>query len=287
MIDVAEYMALITEEARRIRHLLPRRHLIELADLVAGGAAHVIEWLRMSPDAGPALVRVYARQGMLAEIRRWDHGTKAYPVGASRFASYDTTAESFAGWPRRSVPAPPIELMIDLLRELLKVRLVDAYCWITCELHDDPYDKAAAELGFSRESIKNCMRRAAVTLRETLVDYDPPSPLQQSREEVAARLFRQGLSVNDVAARVYMDPRRLTAIQDAVVPGAQQRRAEFVSQRTTHRPDLEEIVRLRKSGLTHAGIARCLGCSQSSVSRILRRNGLWEPRIDSRSRRAA
>jgi hypothetical protein len=61
VIDVEPYMAIITQEAR-YRAMLPRSRPIEVADLVAGGALHVLESLRMGCNAGPALVRVRARQ---------------------------------------------------------------------------------------------------------------------------------------------------------------------------------------------------------------------------------
>src|SRR6185295_16824921 len=120
MVDVEPHLRAITQEARRLRYALPIDHAIELQDLVSAGVAHSLEFLRFDGVPSPALVRANARQGMLAEVRRWDHGTRDHPVYASQFVDIDESSE----WKiRRSHPAPPIELMIDLLREVLKLRM--------------------------------------------------------------------------------------------------------------------------------------------------------------------
>jgi hypothetical protein len=41
---------------------------------------------------------------------------------------------------RRCVSTPPIELRIDLLRELLRLRLADALAWVSCRLCDNDHE---------------------------------------------------------------------------------------------------------------------------------------------------
>jgi hypothetical protein len=47
---------------------------------------------------------------------------------------------------RRCVSTPPIELRIDLLRELLRLRLADALAWVSCRLCDNDHEVVAREL---------------------------------------------------------------------------------------------------------------------------------------------
>lgn len=273
-------MAVISHEARRVKSMLPPWHSIELADLVSAGAMHVLEHLRFDCSAGPALIRVYSRQGMLAEIRRWDHGTKKHPVNAARFREYDESTPLLAL--RRSVAPPPIELMIDLLRELLKMRLVHAFSWVTCRLHDDDLDVAARELGHTPESIRGShLTRASRQLREALCEYEPRPG--KTRHQRAVELFRGGASCAAVAKALHMHETKAAQIQDSIDPSAKRRRAAQARAMRVGRTDVKtaDIIQLRRSGLTEDAIAARLGCGQHLVNKRLRKLGLREGRIDS------
>jgi hypothetical protein len=280
VVDVAEHMQLITLEARRVRKLLPQRHLIELCDLVSAGAEHVLAHLRFNCNVGPACVRVYARQGMIAEVRRWDHGTKKHPVHVDRFV--DVFDPAYA--PKAFTPRPPIELMIDLLRELLKLRLADALAWTVHRLNDDDHQVSARELGEASSSQRNRVARAASALRTALRDY-APNPCK-TRHQRAVELFRQGASCEHVARAVKMCPVGAARIQDSIDPAAKRRRAAQAELIRGGRKDIRDadVVSLRSEGLTMQAIADRLGCGTHLVQCRMKKLGLDTTRIDSRRR---
>lgn len=285
MVDVAEHMGVVTHEAHRVLRLIPPSLGLELADLVSAGAAHVLEALRMDISAGPALVRVYARQGMLSEVRRWSHGSKAHPVDRWRIVEYD---ESGAMPLRRSTPAPPIELMIDLLRALLRLRLCQAFSWVTCKLHDDDPAVAARELGHAASSVRGShLPRALAALRTDLAEWEPKPA--KTRHQRAVELFRGGSSCAEVSRRLAMGEVRAARIQDSIDPSAKRRRAAQALKMRQERSDVKtsDILLLRKNGLTERAIAMQLGCTQALVNRRLHKLGIHEGRIDSRLRRSA
>jgi hypothetical protein len=282
MVDVAEHMLVITHEARRLRKRLPARHPIELADLVSAGALHVHETLRFDMTGGPALVRVWARQGMLAEVRRWDHGTKMHPVSSCKFVEYE---EGGALVLRNHVPAPPMEIMIDLLRALLKCRLPDAFAWVSSRLADNDHAHTARELGEAECSMSNRVTRANKTLREALAEYEPKPA--KSAHQRAVELFRSGASVAFVAKSLHMSELRAAGIQDSVDPLAKRRRAAQAFRMRNERPDIKmaDIIALRRQGLTEQAIADRLGCGMALVNRRLKKHGLSEGRVDSLRKR--
>jgi transposase len=270
-------MLIITQEAKRLRRALPASHLIEVADLVAAGALRIHEGLRFDLTGGPALVRVWSRQGMLEEIRRWDHGTKTHPVRAAAFSAYEDGAVSL----KRCIPAPPIELMIDLLRELLRVRLPDAFAWVCSRINDQDHGHAASELGEADCSMRNRVSRASKQLRVALREYEPrPAKTPHQR---AVELFREGASCAEVHRRLGMSEARAARIQDSVDPLAKRRRAAWASKIRNGRPEIKlaDIVALRRDGLTQKAIADRLGCGQALVNRRMNKAGLNEGRIDS------
>lgn len=281
MVDVAEHMLVISHEARRLRKRLPARHPIELADLVSAGALHVHETLRFDMTGGPALVRVWARQGMLAEVRRWDHGTKAHPVSSCRFVEYEEGALVL----RTHVPTPPIEIMIDLLRALLKCRLPDAFAWLSSRLADNDHAHTARELGEAACSMKNRVARAGKVLQGSLAEYEPRPA--RTRHQRAVALFREGASCADVARRLRMDPDRAASIQDSIDPLAKRRRSAQAAAIRVGRTDIKtsDILMLRRQGLTETEIAKLLGCGQHLVNRRLHKLGFHEGRIDSLRKR--
>lgn len=243
---------------------------------------HVLETLRFDITAGPALIRVYARQGMLAEIRRWDHGTKKHPVDQRQFREYDEAAPDLAL--RRCTQPPPIELMIDLLRELLKLRLSDAFAWTSARLCDNDHDTAARELGEVAGSQRNRVARAAKALQKSLREYEPKPgkpPCQR-----AVELFREGASCAAVARATGLSETEAAAIQDSLDPLAKRRRAAQAKAMRIERTDVRtaDIIMLRRAKLTEAAIAAQLGCSQKLVNKRLHKLGIHEGRIDSRRR---
>jgi hypothetical protein len=283
VVDVAEHMHVITHEARRVLRVVPASLGLELADLVAAGAAHTLEGLRMSIEPGPALVRVYARQGMLAEVRRWGHGTKQHPVHRALLVEYD---ESAALPVRRATPAPPIELMIDLLRALLRLRLAHAYSWVTCRLHGDDLDVAARELGHSAASVRGShLPRAVSALRADLQEWEPKPA--KSPHQRAVELFRRGESCAFVAKALRMSETKAAQIQDSIDPLAKRRRAAQAHAMRHERQDIKlaDIIALRREGLTEQRIADQLGCGLALVNRRLKKNGLSEGRVDSLRKR--
>lgn len=282
VVDVAEHMLLITQEAKRLRRALPASHPIEVADLVSAGALRIHEGLRFDVTGGPALVRVWSRQGMLEEIRRWDHGTKTHPVRSAAFVPYE---DAHYDLPRCS-PTPPIELMIDLLRELLRLRLSHAYSWVVCRLHDDDSDVAARELGHSAATIRGShLSRATASLRAALAEYEPKPA--RSQHQRAVELFKQGASCAEVHRRLGMSEARAARIQDSIDLLAKRRRAAHAYKIRNGRPEIRmaDIVALRKEGLTQKAIADRLGCGQALVNRRMKKAGLNEGRIDSLRKR--
>lgn len=184
VIDLEPHLKAITQEAKRLRYALPMDHGIEVQDLVAAGVAHSLEFLRFDGVPSPALVRANARQGMLAEIRRWDHGTRKYGVHAARFDELDTTSE----WRlRRSTPPMPIEVMIDLLRERLKLRLAEALPFVSHCLRDDEHDVAVRELRIARAQCKNDIAAARKHLQGALAEYGLRSPRSNGRGTATTR----------------------------------------------------------------------------------------------------
>jgi DNA-binding CsgD family transcriptional regulator len=215
------------------------------------------------------LLFVCAKQAAVDYVKQWrgrDVGRRLNYRQKPRMVPYDELGSLPHTW-ARSTPPPPIELMIDLLRELLALRLSDAYAWVTCRLHDDPYEVAARELGYSRESIKNLVARGQRALRDRLADYS--SAPSWSTEKTAAKLLADGIGLHKVARRLGQSPDTVRALQDRLDPTAKARRDEYVAISRRH-INVDEIVRLRKGGLTHEAIAAQLCCSPATVGRHLR-----------------
>lgn len=275
MIDPA-MMQPITSAAR-IVHMKQRCHRdgIELLDLVQSAVEKVLIYLGPLPSEKPVLVFVCAKQGAEEYVRHWRGITQRRSQFAGRSRSFSRRPkmlpydelESLPHIWQRSTPRPPIELMIDLLRELLALRLTDAYAWVTCRLHDDPYDVAARELGYSRESIKNMVARGQTALRDRLGDYSGPA---WSSEKTAAKLLAEGMGLHKVARRVGRSPDTLRPLQDRLDATAKARRDGYVAISRRH-IDVAEIFRLRKTGLTHEAIAEQLCCSPATVGKYLHR----------------
>lgn len=269
---IAWAMEAITDAARRI-HRQQRCHRdgIELADLVQAAAERVLTYLGREPATTRVVVFVCAKQGALEHVLRWRNlpaDTRRQPTVRPRALPYDESEGPRCTW-RRCVPTPPMELMIDLLRELLRLRLADAYAWVTCRLHDDAYDVVARELGYSRGSIKNLVARGEAALRDGLADYRAPS---WSAEAVAAKLLADGMGVWQVARRVGLEPDKVRAIQDRLDPSARARRDQLKA-RLGRPVDTAAILRLRRSGLTHKDIGAALGCSPATVGKYLELHG--------------
>jgi DNA invertase Pin-like site-specific DNA recombinase len=287
VIDVEPHMGVITSEAKRFRRRLPPSHPIEVADLVAGGALHVLESLRMGCNAGPALVRVRARQGMLHEIQRWDHGTKEHPVNQRGFVAYDESDALQIGWMNRATRPLPIELMIDLLRELLKLRLSDSFAWVSRRLCDDDHEVAARELREAPDSMKNRVTRAETWIQAGLREYEPRPA--KTRAKRAEELLRRGDTVPSVAKALHIDDRTLYALQDRIDPTAKKRRAAQARQMRAGREEIatDDLVTLRADGMTLAAIAEHFGCSMQLVRKRLKKLGMDTSRIDGWHRRSA
>lgn len=282
VVDVAEHMLIITQEAKKLRRSLPISHGIEVADLVSAGALHIHEHLRFDMTGGPALVRVWSRQGMLAEVRRWDHGTKKHPVRAAAFTEYKEGALIL----KNHTPAPPIELMIDLLRELLALRLAHAFSWVVCRLHGEPPVIAARELGHTPDSVRGShLPRAVAALRRALAEYEP-KPARTPHQR-AVELFRQGASCAEVHRRLGISDARAARIQDSVDPLAKRRRAAQAFAIRNERKDIKmaDIIALRREGLTEQAVADRLGCGTHLVNKRLKKAGLGEGRVDSLRKR--
>ncbi len=275
MIDVKPHMAIITQEAKRYRAKLPRSHPVEVADLVAGGALHVLESLRLGCNAGPALVRVRARQGMLAEIRRWDHGTKGHPVSRRDLVDFDawSSVESSVDL-RRCVQPPPIELMIDLLREVLKLRLWNALAWVNHYLAENDHEVAAQAFNVEKDQMRTAAERARRELAAALEVYEPRTAL--GKWERVEALLRQGRSVNEVARTVKTEWAKVARIQDRLDPAARARRARQAMAMRHERRDIPtiEIVTLRKSGKTQREIAEAFGVGQKLINGRLKKLGM-------------
>lgn len=259
----------ITDAARIIYHQERcDRAGIELADLVQAAAERVLRYLgRDVPSTKRVLVFVCAKQGAVDHVRTWRGditGRKRSYRSKPRMLPYDESVGPVLTW-RRCTPPPPVELMIDLLRELLALRLTDAYAWVSCRLHDDPYDVAARELGYSRESIKNLVIRGEKALRERLADHRVAA---WSQEKTAEKLLADGIGVDTVVRRIGLGADKVRAIQDRLDPTAKERRARLTA-RVHRQIDVEAIMRLRKSGLTHEAIGAALDCSQATVGRHL------------------
>lgn len=268
-------MGLITQEAKRYRAMLPRSHPVEVADLVAGGALHVLESLRIGCNAGPALVRVRARQGMLAEIRRWDHGTKDHPVSRRDLVDYDGWSSAEAPFDlRRCVQPPPIELMIDLLREVLKLRLWNALAWVSHYLADNDHDVAAKAFCVARDQMRTAAERARRELSAALEEYEPRTAL--GKWERVEALLRHGRSVNEVAKTCKTEWAKVARIQDRLDPTARTRRARQAMAMRHERRDISTvaIIELRKSGKTQREIAEAFGVGQKLVASRLKKIGM-------------
>jgi DNA-directed RNA polymerase specialized sigma subunit len=274
MVDVTPHMWLITQEARRFRARLPRGHSIEVADLVSGGALHVIESLRMGCNAGPALIRVRARQGMLRELRRWDHGTKDHPVRRSDLVDYDGWSNVESSYDvRRCTPRPPIEIMIDLLREVLKLRLTNALAFVSHYLADNDHDVAAQAFGVEKDQMRTAAERARRQLQHVLSEYEPKPGLD--KWERVADLLRQGRTPNEVAKAVGTSWEKVARIQDRIDPRAKQRRYRS-------RPALQAradistatVIELRRAGKTQREIAEHFDVAQASIAKRLKKAGL-------------
>jgi len=220
VINVEPHMLAITQEAKRFRAKLPPGHPVEVADLVAGGALHVLESLELGCNAGPALIRVRARQGMLIELRRWDHGTRGNWVHRAAFVDYDD--ELSVNEPHRCTPCPPIELMIDLLREVLKLRLQNALAFVSHYLADNDHEVAAGAFCLERDQMRTAAERARRQLQDVLAEYEPRPGLD--KWERVERLLRQGRSANDVANTVGTSWEKVAQIQDRIDPRAKARR---------------------------------------------------------------
>lgn len=186
---------------------------IELCDLVQSSAERVFRYLQSGHTMTEPLVFVMAKQTSLEYVRRWrKHGRR------SRGDREWLPAPKFEADPdphllQRATPTPPIELMIDLLDALIGMRLVDAYCWVTCQLHDDPFDAAAKELGYSRSSMKSIVMKARRRLRERMLDYQPT---RWDAEQSARKLIADGIGLRRVGRRLGMSPARVRAIAASV-----------------------------------------------------------------------
>lgn len=275
MIDIEPHMWIITQEAKRYRAMLPRSHPVEVADLVAGGALHVLESLRMGCNAGPALIRVRARQGMLAEIRRWDHGTRDHPVSRRDLVDFDdwSSVESSVDL-KRCVQPPPIELMIDLLREVLKLRLWNALAWVSHYLADNDHEVAAKAFNVERDQMRTAAERARRELAAALEAYEPRTAL--TRWERVEALLRQGRSVNEVAKTVKTEWAKVARIQDRLDPRAKARRSRQAMAMRHERRDVStvEIIKLRKLGKTQREIAEAFGVGQKLINGRLKKVGM-------------
>lgn len=267
-------MFVITQEAKRLRAKLPPGHPAEVADLVAGGALHVLETLQWGCNAGPALIRVRARQGMLVELRRWDHGTREHPVKRASLIDYD-------GWSnikevfdvRRCTPRPPIELMIDLVREVVRLRLQNALAFVSHYLADNDHEVAANAFGVKRDQMKSAAERARRQLQHVLSEYEPRPAL--SKWERVEALLRQHRSANEVAKTVGTSWDKVARIQDRIDPCAKARR--YRSRPSLHsRPDIStaEVIRLRRSGKTQREIGEHFDVAQTSIAKRLKAAGL-------------
>lgn len=284
MIDIEPHLWAITMEAKRLRRELPSGHPIELHDLVSAGVAHALEFLRFDGVPSPALVRANSRQGMLAEVRRWDHGTRYTRVSANLFDNVD---DPRADWKvRRCTPPLPMELMIDLLRELLRLRMAEALPFVSHVLLDEDHQVAARELRMAPCSMKNRIAAARSRLQEALVEYEP-KPAKTTHQR-AVELFRRGESCAFVAKTIHISEAKAAQIQDEIDPLAKRRRAAQAKAMRTERADVKtaDIIQLRREGLTEQAIGKRLGCSQRLVNKRLHKLGIHEGRIDSREKRA-
>lgn len=117
-------MAIITQEAKRYRAMLPRS------------------------------------QGILAEVRRSDHGTKGHPVKRRDLVDYDGWSSVDSSFDlRRCIQPRPIELMIDLLREVLKLRLWNALAWVSHCLADNDHEVAAKAFNVGKDQMRTAAER--------------------------------------------------------------------------------------------------------------------------------
>lgn len=274
MVDVEPHMHIITQEAKRLRAKLPAGHPVELADLVSGGALHVLESLELGCNAGPALIRVRARQGMLIELRRWDHGTREHPVNRGNLIDFDDWADTESRLDlRRCYPPPPIELMIDLLRQVLRLRLQNALAFVSHYLADNDHEVAARAFGVEPDHMRSAAERARRQLQHVLEEYEPRPGLD--KWERVERLLREGRSANEVANLVRTSWDKVARIQDRIDPRAKARRYRSRPELQA-RPDIctAEVIRLRLSGKTQREIAEHYDVGQATIGKRLKKAGL-------------
>jgi DNA-directed RNA polymerase specialized sigma24 family protein len=274
VIDLEPHMYTITQEAKRLRAKLPPGHPAEVADLVSGGALHVLETLEWGCNAGPALIRVRARQGMLVELRRWDHGTRDHPVRSGSLIDYDDWSAVESTFDvRRCTPRPPIELMIDLLRAVVKLRLQNALAFVSHYLADNDHEVAARAFGIEADQMRTAAERARRELQHVLEDYEPRPAL--SKWERVEKLLRQGRSANEVAKTVGTSWDKVARIQDRIDPRAKARRYRS-RPLLQSRPDIStaEVIQLRRAGKTQREIAAHFDVAQTSIAKRLKKAGL-------------
>ena len=145
---------------------------MDLGDLVQVGWERVTRYLA-GGTAHPTLVFICARDAMLEESRRW-RGLPAdgRTLRAWRASGGDERGDSF-GWPRYT-PAPDIELLIDVKRTLLAMRLREAAAWYSRHVLDEPVGKLGPEFGVSRGRVCQYEIAARERLKEVALAGEVP-----------------------------------------------------------------------------------------------------------------
>lgn len=168
------YARPITDAARLVHARLSRKVTLELADLVQVGWERVSRYLA-DGTASPIVVFICARDGMFDEVRRWQElPADARTLRAWRAAGGDEIGDTF-GWPRYT-PALDIELLIDVKRALLDMKLREAASWYSRHVLDEPVGKLGPEFGVGRGRICQYEISARARLREVVLDGEPHRP---------------------------------------------------------------------------------------------------------------
>jgi hypothetical protein len=161
-------------DAARVVYRRERCHRdgIELAELVQVGAERVLRYLGDRPDEPRTLAFVGAKQGMEEFVRHWrgqprDCRTKRGRPLMLQYYEPESDDALPHTW-HRSIPAPPVEMLIDCYRALLSMRLKDAVAWHCHYWLEETITGSplAAEFGCSWELVRFFAYRARDRMRE-------------------------------------------------------------------------------------------------------------------------
>ena len=180
--NVEPYMPAISDAARIVKASLPAGHGLELADLVNIGVERI---LRYGP-ASPVLAFICAKQGMQYEVKRWRAGRQAQRL-RPEFVEYQSEWDDGV-W--RRATCLDLELLIDVKRALLSMRLNEAVSWYSSHWLGEDLTHLEGELGVKwcriRQYIASAQDKLKFTLRGVAFETEEDRAIRE-RTRIAAR----------------------------------------------------------------------------------------------------